>query len=563
MAHFSEMEFLFVNSPRTTTSTEATTNINNAVGNNERSIYSMGSNNETYYVFKGPWGPRGKITRTRRFKDKDGKEHTTTLDENGISIEGKSGYQGNQVKNYAKTAIYDKSSNNNPYVDLIRNFDGGKSSAKSLLIKASDLAYLKELGVYPINRMVILRRFQEGQSVPEKLDELDAIPISTFIGWLKEDENFGNYSFNESWTQTSKRLDELLTDMIKENFAKNSPIKSIMPVPSFARGLLFGLMKQMGIVGDSGSPWDWNNIPIGDPNVLQEGPYRDPSNQNIQSSMQFTFETTYEQKFIGDVDPGAAMIDVIDNLLKMGTSDMKYWLNGNSGLVQDAKNAVGGDDINYWWLLVKNVVLKLWSTIKETIASISSFIDNSSISEIASAGKTVFEEFLQSVMTATVAKYRWELKGSMELMTGDGSTPWYLTIGNPYSPWLATNHILVNKVEIETSNELGFNDMPMWLKAKITVSQSRHLGRNEIIKMFNNSFLREYSKYNKPSVIVEVDNLNVPSSSDPEKGGSGSSTESSQQNNTTQKYGPFSAEYLDANQQNTIIENNFTNTRYR
>ncbi len=43
--------------------------------------------------------------------------------------------------------------------------------------------------------MVILRRFQEGQAVPEKLDELNSQPISTVIGWLKEDENFGSYSF--------------------------------------------------------------------------------------------------------------------------------------------------------------------------------------------------------------------------------------------------------------------------------------------------------------------------------------------------------------------------------
>jgi len=228
------------------------------------------------------------------------------------------------------------------------------------------------------------------------------------------------------------------------------------------------------------------------------------------------------------------MIDIIDNLLKMGTSDMKYWLNGDSGLVQDAKKAFSGDDINYWWLLVKNIVTQLWVTIKETITNITSFVDNSSAGEIADKGIDVFKDFLQSVMTATVAKYRWELKGSLEMMTGsESSTPWYLTIGNPYSPWLATNHIIVNKVEIETSNELGFNDMPMWLKAKITASQSRNLGRNEIIRMFNNSFLREYSKYNKPPVNVAVDPLNPVSTADTEsqKSGTRSSTEASQQNN--------------------------------
>jgi len=190
MAHFSEMEFLFVSSPRTTTSTDATKNINNSVGNNERSIYSIGSGDESQYVFKGPWGS-GKREKG--------------IDNLGLPNERKIGYQGEQVKNYAKNAIYNNGTNN-PYVDLINNFDGRNNSAKSLMIKASDLAYLRELGVYPINRMVILRRFQEGQAVPEKLDELNSIPMSTVIGWLKEDENFGNFAFNESWTQTNKRL---------------------------------------------------------------------------------------------------------------------------------------------------------------------------------------------------------------------------------------------------------------------------------------------------------------------------------------------------------------------
>lgn len=535
MAHFSEMEFLFVSSPKTTTSTDATKNINNAVGNNERSIYSMGSSNDTYYVFKGPWGSG--------VREKG-------VDDLGLPNERKIGYQGEQVRNYAKTTIYNNGSNN-PYVDLINNFDGRVGSSKSLMIKASDLAYLRELGVYPINRMVILRRFQDGQAVPEKLDELDAMPISTVIGWLKEDENFGNFGFNESWTQTTKRLDELLGDMIKENFSKGSNLKSIMPVPSFARGLLFGLMKQLGIVGGPDSPWDWNNIPIGDPNVLQEGPYRDPSTQNLQSEMQFTIETTYEQKFIGDVDPGAAMIDIIDNLLKMGTSDMKYWLNGDSGLVQDAKRAFKGDNLNYWWEVVKNVVLGLAEYISKTIKNIKEFVTTSSTSQIVDAGKGLFMDFLQSIMTATVAKYRWELKGSLEMMTGRESvTPWYLTIGNPYSPWLATNHIIVSKVEIETSNEVGFNDMPMWLKVKIIATQSRNLGRNEIIRMFNNSFLREYSKYNKPPVNGTMDKLDKSVStanSDSNNAGTGSDKREEQinnnQTNNNKFIGPYSQEY--------------------
>ena len=507
MAHFSEMEFLFRNTPNI--KTLATTKIDNIVGKNEKSIYSN-DGDTTYYVYKGPWGSG---VRKKGY------------DNLGFPNERLAGNHGTQsVKNYTKTTVYkNRNSSNNPYEDLIKNFDG-QNSSKSLIIKASDLAYLRELGVYPINRMAVLRRFQDGQLVPEKLDELDSTPISTVVGWLKEDENFGNFSFNENWTTTNKRLDELLGDMIKENFSKNSPIKSIMPVPGFARGILFGLLKKAGVVGGSDSPWDWNDIPIGDPNVLQEGPYRDPTNQNIASNIQYTFETTYEQKFIGDVDPGTAMIDIIDNLLKMGTSDMKFWLNNDSTIIKTAKEKAQANDINFWWIAVKNIVLEIGTFIIDTMKSAKNAIKTMTTQEISKAGKEFLDNALQSIMSATIAKYRWELKGSFEMMTGrDSTTPWYLTIGNPYSPWLATNHIIVNKINIETSNELGFNDMPIWLKVKVDCGQSRNLGRNEIIRMFNNSFLREYSKIDKPTMDSELDQKQNQPLDDVNKGGTGSS----------------------------------------
>lgn len=470
MSHFSEMDFLFNRiGPASPTGiiekavTPPLMFLNNSIVNSipgSRSIFYEKNDNITshYVIFKGVGGTKN-------------------------------------VKNYIKDKVYKTYSN--PYIKIIEDFNGIDNP--TLKIKASDLAYLRELGVHPINRMVILRRFEEGQLVTENLEDMKSKPISTVIGWLKPDENFGSIDFNETWTNTHKRLDEMISQMVKENFFKGSNLQSIMPVPGFARGLLFELLKRMGLVGGEGSDWSWNNIPIGDPNVLSEGPYRDPNSQNISSEFQFTFETTYEQKFIGDVDPGAAMIDIIDNLLKIGTSNMKYWLNGKSSVMVAAKDAAGsGDDIDYWWKFVNELLKSFWKAIKDIFNEAAGLGEGSKEEKIANA-KNLLRSAAQTILTASIAKYRWEIKGSIELMTGSESvTPWYLTIGNPYTPWIATNHIIVTKVKIDTSPEVGFNDMPMWLKATFMCSQSRNLGRNEIIKMFNNSFLREYTTY-KPS----------------------------------------------------------------
>lgn len=501
MPHFSEMNFLFLGTKEnTSTSTTATDKIRNTAGDSQYSIFSNDEDKlNNYYVYKGSWGnnPRAR-----------GYNQQTQLP-NEIDSGNKSNFEN--IKNHTYKTVYD-TGNDNPYVDLIKKFDGVNSS-KSLIIRPSDLAYLKELGVYPINRMVVLRRFETGQMVPEKLDELNSEPKSTIVGWLKDEENFGEIGFNESWTTTDRPLHELIKDLINRSFNSAGHLKSIVPVPDFAQGLVFQLLKGLGLTGGADSPWDWHKIPIGDPDVLSEGPYRDPAQQNIISQFNFNFKTTYEQKFIGDVDPGSAMIDIIDNLLKMGTSDMKYWLNGDAGIIQKAKGKSGEiHETFYWWNLVKHTLIDFAAAVMSLIRNTASvvgeaFSGNFSASATANKGKNLLIGALNSIMISTTARYRWELRGSLELMTGtETSTPWYLTIGNPYSPWLATNHVIVRKIDIKTSNEVGFNDMPLWLEATITIDQSRNLGRNEIIRMFNNSFLREYSKPNKQTNPNEVDN---------------------------------------------------------
>jgi len=273
MSHYSEMSFLFSNDDNRK---EVNKILNNTSQDNKFNIFKGSPN---YVVYKG----------------------------NG----------NNTIKDQISDSIYKNDNKNNPYINLIREF----RDKPSLEIKASDLSYLKNLGQYPMNRMIILRRFDEGLFVPENLDEMKSKPLSTVIGWLKDEQEFPEISFNETWGKTEQRFDTLLTNIINNqikggNNAGNTPI---IPIPDFAQGILFEFYKDAGLTGDENSNWGLNNIPVGDPNVLQEGPFRDPVGQNIKSSLVFDLETTYEQKLLGDVDPGSAMLDIIDNLFAMGT----------------------------------------------------------------------------------------------------------------------------------------------------------------------------------------------------------------------------------------------------
>lgn len=442
----------------------------------------------------------------------------------------------NIIEYYKKTSFNSDENENvyykNQYSKLIRDFS--KKEYKSLRLKASDFVYLKKLGVYPINRLWILRRFPEFSYIPYNLLELGESgpsPISTIVGWIEKDENnFLSLSVNETWTTIDKRLDQVILKAINEATGMNS--ESIIPIPLFATGALFYLLKKMDIVTN----FDQYNLPQGNPFVLNVAASRtsgDSADVPFANNTKFSIklETEYEQKFIGDIDPGSAMLDIIYNCLRMGSSDVDYVLKGSSDIVKKIRTAaVSGNDVGAWIEVVSSIVsafvYAVTSIASDLMGLFDSFIgekekkektepdggtgksnDNSDTSksqELINKFNEQFSSFsgallsiggnvAKSVLASTIARWRYALYASIALMTGENSTPYHLTIGNPYSPFISINNITVSEVTIDFSNELAFNDLPVSMKVSITANVGRPLGTNELIRIFNNGYARVYS----------------------------------------------------------------------
>lgn len=501
MAHYSEMDFLF---------------------NNSKSINQQLDN---YSIFDKEYGKYGTEGSEKKGSPLDTtKENIRSIFTNNNYVVYKGLNHGTDaIQNYlvngnnVRGGIYKEDGKKHPYVKLLQDFDVRRGEpGAALRLKAADLSYLRDLGVYPLNRMCILRRFPDGAFLHENLEEMSCEPIATCIGWVKADQNFGNISFNETWDTTDNRLDQMIKKMANGLTGGNDT--ELIPIPSFAQGMLFEFYKKASLTGteeegnsytgiESGgdsSDWGLMNIPIGDPNVLKEGPYRPSESQNIKSDFTFELESTYEQKMLGDIDPGSAMLDIIDNLLAIGTSNMKFYFSENSPTIVEARKAVSGkaNDVDAWWSFVVTILESFWDAMsslfqdvkEKTKETTNTIIDGG----IKAAGGSILADMktlMKTILTSTVAIHRYELRGSIELMTGGklSSTPWHLTIGNPYSPWLSTNHIIVKSATIVTSTEMGFNEQPKYLTVKFNCALSRSLGKQEILRMFNNTYRRNYT----------------------------------------------------------------------
>jgi len=425
----------------------------------------------------------------------------------------------NNIINYYKDTIHQENNNVNPYKKLLNDFES--KGYESLRLEAADFAYLSDLGVYPINRLWILRRFKDGVSVPDNLLDFDqksdsaTYPISTVVGWVSpKEENFFNVDFNEVWTTTNERIDQVLSKVLDQEF--NFKTKNVIPVAGWGQGILIGFLKKMGMTN-----FTYNEIPFGNPNVLQEAATRltDPSQSTsgIKSNLSVVLKTSYEQKFIGDIDPGSAMLDIIRNLTKMGTSDIIYFADKNAEIFKKIRNASNiGSDINAWWNVIKTLVEKFLSAVSELIGDLGNSLfntkspnsSNSSNSSNSATTSNVSQGIVKSmtnvisgvtsaILASTIAKWRWPLIGGLGVMTGENTTPWHLTLGNPYSPFVSFGNVKVTKIDIAFKNELGFNDMPTKMDVTINIDFGRNLGAQEIFALFNNGYTRVYNTIDK------------------------------------------------------------------
>jgi len=430
------------------------------------------------------------------------------------------------VKNYYAENIYNKLEVN-PYSQLLADFhsDGStngqtidssrkQNTFNAVALNAADFAYLTKLGVYPINRLWILRRFKEGDLVPDNLldwgdNQNIPFPIATVIGWIPEDEtNFFNVEFSETWVNQKKRIDQVFLDMLEKEF--NAKSKTFASIPGWSQGILMGFLNAAGETG-----FNFDNIPFGNPDVLQEAATRVADNPDdafgLKSTIGSTLKTSYEQKFIGDVDPGSAMLDIIRNLTMMGTSDIIYFLNNGSKVIEDIRNAANNPTDASAWIEAITSILKGFITAISTLFN-GNIKNNENTEKSDDKGGAALGKFTgavsmisETILASTVAKWKWPMRGGIGVMTGENTTPWHLTIGNPYSPFVSMGNVIVESVSLDFNNDLGFNDIPTKVDVDIKFKLGRNIGAQEIFALFNNGYKRVYDTSSES--FISLNNL--------------------------------------------------------
>lgn len=410
--------------------------------------------------------------------------------------------------------LYDTSFTN--IIEKLRGMD-------HLEISWGDVSYLKEIGVYPNNRLAVLRRF--GSPV---IDDLYSVtnnnspgnPISTIITWIPPGQDFISLRFNEAWEAAEASFTEILNSIGKDfrvgglgdQLSRGVPGTSggVLPLPGSTRLLQREIMKRLKLVSEE----DSSELPIGDPNLIKSAMRRMISSEDrnfsgFSGKFSISLTVKYEQKFIRGNDPTLVYADIINNILSMGTQPSTFYLGKSSNLTSYFKfmGELMNDPFNKMIEVVTSIINVFEKKIGDVVQGLKNAAKDAAelakraaanpVDAATAAAESTGELLNKSIKAITgsisdyvVKAYKVKIMGVVQALTGGPSTPWHITIGNPLRPIFCSGDMLCKSIELKLGEQLSFNDLPTYIEATITLESARDLGLQEIFAKFNSGGMR-------------------------------------------------------------------------
>lgn len=454
-------------------------------------------------------------------------------------------YQGN-----SKTNNYIPFSSTPDFIEdisLPSIIDWTQNNHPSMKLIYGHFAYLNDFGKYPANRLMVLRRFDQG--IKNDLFTTTVKPLYTMCTWYDEEKIPLSLSFNESWKKFEDSIMEVLQDVVGIKFAPGGVLDTLSNATSTPMGqdIVQKFGAAVGIVTSG------ENI-LGDPNTIYEASIRDVDGEEVKSGLEcdikIDFETTYIMREAGGIDAHAAMLMILAEIVHMGTSNSRYYITGNASdqavaFIDKIKN--GNVDGLFEAIVegLKDVLTQALSTLTKAATDVVNNVKDKGV--IAGVGDSLIAG-LASVIKTRYQRYKWKITGAISALAGLPTAPWHITMGNPKSPWFMCGNLVLDSANVDFVGELGYNDVPEKIVVKYSLKNGATIGASEITSIFNKGKGRIYE-----SGLEKIKTVKVPEGQD--YAISGSPSQNNQNNSTNKNSGitqQDNVEQVDTNKTNDL-----------
>lgn len=464
---------------------------------------------------------------------------------------------------------------------LLGNIEGSIIGGLSAPYYWKDFLYCKHYGTIPNNYMITLRRFPtpvlDNLSVPGGKNSIKSTesyhaggagrPVAQAVTWFGG--NTGNtlselitFTTGINW-KVSNQTETLVQEAFSKGFFQDGPIK-------FFGGALQKVSEGMGNLFDTGAAIAEGAIIATDKDetitkgikakglrdlskeragimgeyiwtpvdVVTDGYTRGTGLTFSWEGLSLIFE--YELSSVGEVNSKAAFLDLMGNLLSIGTNygnfltpDIRYNSNfpamgfpgGDEGLQEYYKDPLA------WLITYGSKISNLTSggdpsetpsgspetiggggggddqstiaKIKEIYTRLGKNSGNNLADTIKEVQETLGDDASRFLKTAMTGEFIEKYQAPLSFLTGAPIGEWHVVIGNPCNPIAMIGNLLCDDVSIEFGDTLGPDDFPTTMKATFKLKHARSRERGEIESIFNRGDGRLYHSSQKTSANVQ------------------------------------------------------------
>jgi hypothetical protein len=379
--------------------------------------------------------------------------------------------------------------------------DAPTRSVGGIKLEYADFAYLKKLGVYPSNRMIVARRF--GLGVGDDLVRYKDPPTAVVASWIEDAKEFISISFGENWEDVGNVNFGTEGAAIGEEYKLGGIgdlIKSggnLFAAPGFTEYLQYYLFNQAGLTSEE----NLLLLPAGNPNIIRKAKKRntyggksgtnaaDQAFSGLSYDFSITIDTEYEIKYIDGIDPTLIYFDIISNLLRFGTSESQFQFDERFNKAAREKiEKFSSGDFTEVMDAVADLLKGMINAAKNTTSTL---LD--SLFGLGSPGDYKTEKagtfnFTEAILSSQIKKYRLAFLGLIQALSGSPSGIYHVTVGNPLRPIFSSGDLLPHQnsgMKITLGPELGYNNLPTTIKFGCTLKNARPCGLQEIYKKFS------------------------------------------------------------------------------
>lgn len=405
-----------------------------------------------------------------------------------------------------------------------------------------DFMFCRDLGKIPNNHLLTLRKFTRpvGDNINTRLPKSDtpynfnqSMDVGRLVTWFGNGDNKLEDIIKYNYVATFKQLDSKIQPVDSQEDEESTGIigKMVNTInPRYNQAMSQGRTGAHNFISQLGGRY----LSTSYANFARGGQYErhqiftpydqhkvyEPKN-TIQSthvyegkltfSQEFTIKFSYKLRAYDNINPRAAFLDLIGNILAVTYRSGTFW--GGSRMFRGAPpNKVGTAKVNAFLdrtfdtlggignnLLSGNLDIggtlgSIWGAVKQIASDAFNTAKSLALGNTSTKGKSPLQVIGAIVKhTGLWSGVQGMIKNGLgrpavyaldSLLTGDNVGLWHLTIGNPRNPIMSIGNLIIDKSEITQSGPLGLDDFPTDLTVSVSLKHGRPRDSAEIQKMY-------------------------------------------------------------------------------